>query len=183
MRELAPKPRRHGTAASGNQPRIFLTVEDCTGRRGDTACAPCRPNAQTVLRDGRQTIGRTGLRPVLTQHPNMQARFRPRTAALRVPPSPLRRRVSVIHGMVGGRKPPLHRELPLMPIGIDQRWAAYFVQPRGWCQTNANQSLFAQTRSALCFTELTPLGESGGAVHLEVFPAVEGALRVEQVLD
>ena len=54
---------------------------------------------------------------------------------------------------------------------------------RGWCQTNANQPPFAQTRAALGRTELAPLGESGGAVHLEVFPAGEGALRVEQVVD
>jgi hypothetical protein len=41
----------------------------------------------------------------------------------------------------------------------------------GRCQSNANQPLFAQTRSRLCRTELTPLGESGGAAGLEIVPA------------
>ena len=54
---------------------------------------------------------------------------------------------------------------------------------QGWCQTNANQSLFAQTRSALCRKELTPLGESGGAGQLETLSAVKGALLVEMVVD
>jgi hypothetical protein len=53
----------------------------------------------------------------------------------------------------------------------------------GWCQTNANQSLFAQTHSALCRKELTPLGESGGAVQLEILSAVKGAFLVEMVVD
>ena len=36
---------------------------------------------------------------------------------------------------------------------------------------------------ALCRTELTPLSESGSAVKLEVFSAVEMALRVEMVVN
>ncbi len=53
----------------------------------------------------------------------------------------------------------------------------------GCCQTNANQSLFAQTRSPSGRAKLTPLGESGSAVSLEICPAIEGAVRVEQVVD
>ena len=52
-----------------------------------------------------------------------------------------------------------------------------------WCQTNANSSPFAQTRSASGYTELTQPGESGGAVGLENGSAGEGALRVEPVVD
>jgi hypothetical protein len=52
-------------------------------------------------------------------------------------------------------------------------------KPEGRCQSNANQPLFAQTRSTLCRTELTPLCESGGAAGLESVPAGEGALRFE----
>ena len=51
-----------------------------------------------------------------------------------------------------------------------------------WCQTNANQSLFSQTRSVSGRAELTPLGESGGAAGLELVPAGEGALSVEVVV-
>jgi type IV secretion system protein VirB10 len=36
------------------------------------------------------------------------------------------------------------------------------------CQTNANQSLKGQWRLLLCRAKLTPLGESGGAVELEI---------------
>ncbi len=53
----------------------------------------------------------------------------------------------------------------------------------GWCQTNANQSLFAQTRSVLGSAEMTPLRESGGATGLEIVPVGEGAVSVEQVVD
>ena len=53
----------------------------------------------------------------------------------------------------------------------------------GWCQTNANQSQFAQTRSVSGRAELTPLCESGGATGLEIVPAGEGALSVEVVVD
>ncbi len=51
------------------------------------------------------------------------------------------------------------------------------------CQTNANQPLFAQTRSALGRAELTSFGESGSAGRLEIVPAGDGALRVEQIVD
>ena len=50
-------------------------------------------------------------------------------------------------------------------------------------QTNANQSPFAQSPPMSGSAELTPLAESGGAADLEVVPAGEGALRVEQVVD
>ena len=53
----------------------------------------------------------------------------------------------------------------------------------GCCKTNANQSLFAQSPPISGCAELTPLGENGGAVCLEVVPAGEGALRAEQVVD
>ena len=53
----------------------------------------------------------------------------------------------------------------------------------GRCQVKANQSLFAQTRSMLCRTELTPLRESGGAASPEIAPAAEGAVSIEQVVD
>ena len=39
----------------------------------------------------------------------------------------------------------------------------------GCCQTDSNQSQFAADSVNLCGTNLTPLGESGGAVQLEVF--------------
>ena len=45
------------------------------------------------------------------------------------------------------------------------------------CQTNANQSLFVQTHSTLACTELTPLGESGGAFGLESLSVGEAALE------
>ena len=51
------------------------------------------------------------------------------------------------------------------------------------CQTNANQSPFAQSPPMSGSAELTPLAESGGAAGLEAVPAGEGALRVEQVVD
>ena len=57
---------------------------------------------------------------------------------------------------------------------------------RGWwrCwQTNANSSLFAQTRRALGRAELTPLGKSSGAVQLEILSVVESALLIEMVMD
>jgi hypothetical protein len=38
----------------------------------------------------------------------------------------------------------------------------------GWCQTNANQSLFAARCQNLCRTKLAPLGESGASVDLEI---------------
>ena len=50
-------------------------------------------------------------------------------------------------------------------------------------QTNANSSPLSQTCPVSGGAELTPLGESGGAVDLENVPAGEGALRVEQVVD
>ena len=53
----------------------------------------------------------------------------------------------------------------------------------GCCQTNANQSPFAQSPPMSGRTELTPLGESGGAAGLEIVPAGEGAVSVEQVVD
>lgn len=55
--------------------------------------------------------------------------------------------------------------------------------PQRWCQTNANQSLFAQTRPSSGCAKIAPLGESGGAVGLEVGSAVEGALLIEMVVN
>ena len=40
--------------------------------------------------------------------------------------------------------------------------------PPWWCQTNANQSLFAARCQNLCRTKLAPLGESGTSVDLEI---------------
>ena len=54
---------------------------------------------------------------------------------------------------------------------------------KGWYQTNANQSLFPLTRPVSGRKKLTPLGQSGGMVRLEIVPAAEGALRVEMVVD
>lgn len=39
---------------------------------------------------------------------------------------------------------------------------------KGCCRTNANRSLFAQTRPLLSCAELTPLREGGSAVDLEI---------------
>ena len=44
--------------------------------------------------------------------------------------------------------------------------AAYITSR--WCQTNANQSLFAARCQKLCRTKLAPLGESGTSVDLEI---------------
>ena len=56
--------------------------------------------------------------------------------------------------------------------------------PRARCwQTNANWSLFAQTRRALARAEAAPLSESGGTVKLEKGPGGEGAFLVEVVVD
>ena len=40
------------------------------------------------------------------------------------------------------------------------------------CQTNANASMFSQTRSVSGHEEASPLGESGAAVQLEILSAV-----------
>ncbi len=53
----------------------------------------------------------------------------------------------------------------------------------GCCQTNANQSQFAPTHQISGCAEMTPLGEGGGAVELEVVPAVEVAFVVEVIMD
>jgi len=50
-------------------------------------------------------------------------------------------------------------------------------------QTNANQSQFAPTRRISGCAELTPLGEGGGAVELEVVPAVEVAFLAKMIVD
>jgi hypothetical protein len=58
--------------------------------------------------------------------------------------------------------------------GCKPNWPLFYNEIKGnwrWCQTYANQSLFAQTRLALGRTELTPLAESGGAAGLEVVSA------------
>ncbi len=65
--------------------------------------------------------------------------------------------------------------------GISQ--ATYFNWLPGCCRTNANQSLQGRCRRPLCRTEAAPLGESGGAVGLEILSAVETALKVEMVVD
>ncbi len=54
---------------------------------------------------------------------------------------------------------------------------------QGEYRTNANQSQFAAKSRNLRGTKLAPLGESGGAVDLEVLSAVETALQIEMVLD
>ncbi len=51
------------------------------------------------------------------------------------------------------------------------------------CQTNANQSQFAPKRRISGCAELTPLSQCGGAVELEIVPAVEVAFLVEMVMD
>ncbi|MGQ3489012.1 alpha/beta fold hydrolase [Roseovarius pacificus] len=38
----------------------------------------------------------------------------------------------------------------------------------GCCQTNSNQSQIGQVSCPLCHAKTTPLGESGGAVQLEI---------------
>ena len=58
-------------------------------------------------------------------------------------------------------------------IGDDCRWRC--------CQTNANQSQFPPMRQISGYAALTPLGKGGGAVQLEVVPAVEVAFVVEVV--
>ena len=66
----------------------------------------------------------------------------------------------------------------IFPHGIDQRvckdWLAWNLQNEtdkpawGCCQTDSNQSQFPPDYRNLCRTELAPLGESGGAVELEI---------------
>jgi hypothetical protein len=51
------------------------------------------------------------------------------------------------------------------------------------CQTKANQSQFASKPRISGRADLTPLGESGGAVALEIIAAVEVAFLVEMVVD
>ena len=45
----------------------------------------------------------------------------------------------------------------------------HFNQERWCCQTDSNQSQFAAKCVNLCGTKLPPLGESSGAIQLEVF--------------
>lgn len=52
-----------------------------------------------------------------------------------------------------------------------------------WFQTDANQSLYDPECPNLCWTELAPLGESGGAVESEIVSATERALQVAMVVD
>ena len=54
---------------------------------------------------------------------------------------------------------------------------------QGRCQTDSNQSQHAPKYRNLCRTKLAPLGESSGAVELEILSAVEGAFLVEMVAD
>lgn len=51
---------------------------------------------------------------------------------------------------------------------------------KGWFQTSANHSRFAQASPPSGGAWLTPLWESGTAVGLEIAPAGEDALRLEQ---
>ncbi len=75
-----------------------------------------------------------------------------------------------------------------MQVGIDARPLDHALQfghqlyrVVGWCQTNSNQSLQGQRACPLCRAELTPLGESGGSVQLEIGSGVEAAFLVEMV--
>ena len=52
-----------------------------------------------------------------------------------------------------------------------------------WCQANSNWSQFAAERVNLRGTKLTSLRKSGGAVELEIGPAVDAAFLVEVVED
>ena len=49
------------------------------------------------------------------------------------------------------------------------------------CQTDENRSLQGQQPCPLCRAKLTPLGESSGAVQLEVCSGIETALRIEMI--
>jgi len=53
---------------------------------------------------------------------------------------------------------------------------------RGSCQTDSNQSQFPADSVNLPGTKLAPLGESGGAVELEILSRVEVALRIEMIV-
>lgn len=61
--------------------------------------------------------------------------------------------------------------------------AAVMQRQRGWCQTNANQSLFALPAPSSGSKKTAPLGQSSGAVQLEILSAVEGAFLIEMVVD
>jgi hypothetical protein len=52
----------------------------------------------------------------------------------------------------------------------------------GSCQTISNWSQFLANSVNLPGTKLAPLGESGGAVELEILSRVEVALRIEMVV-
>ena len=54
---------------------------------------------------------------------------------------------------------------------------------RGWCQTNANQSQFPNPGNVLGREESAPLGESGGAVGLEIVSTIERALLIAMAID
>ena len=54
--------------------------------------------------------------------------------------------------------------------------------PIGSCQTDSNQSQFPADSVNLPGTKLAPLGESGGAVELEILSRVEVALRIEMIV-
>ena len=49
------------------------------------------------------------------------------------------------------------------------------------CQNNVKASALDEEVAQLCGTELTPLGEGGGTVQLEIFAAVEMALLIEMI--
>ena len=49
-------------------------------------------------------------------------------------------------------------------------------------QNNRKAPALTKNVGRLCGTELTPLGEGGGAVQLEIFAAVEMALLIEMIV-
>jgi len=65
-----------------------------------------------------------------------------------------------------------HR-IPNIPDAPELAIAAGRQLCEGWCQTNSNSSQQGQNGCPLCRAELTPLGESGGTVLLEICPRVE----------
>ncbi len=53
---------------------------------------------------------------------------------------------------------------------------------RGWCQTKVTESLKTAKRPASA-SKLTPLGEGGGAIELEILASVEVAFLVEVLVN
>ena len=78
---------------------------------------------------------------------------------------------------LSGKEVVLHQELYSLVAGGD---ILQLELAGGWCQANANQSPKSAATPSLC-RQLTPLGQRGGAVLLEVGAAFKMSVGIEMV--